>query len=73
MSRCTFDEDAQMLSVYELKMLLRHSGFSIVRSDFLFIFPEFLNFLRPLERWVIKMPLGGQYQVLARRSLREER
>jgi SAM-dependent methyltransferase len=68
MSRCVFDKDAQMLSVFELKMLLRQSGFSIIRSDFLFIFPGFLDYLRPLERWVSKMPLGGQYQVLARKD-----
>ena len=67
MSRCTFDKEAQMLSVNEMKTLLRNSGFSIVRSDFLFIFPEFLKLFRPLEPWVSKLPLGGQYQVLARK------
>ena len=50
-----------------MNTLLRNSGFTIVRSDFLFIFPEFLNLFRPLEPWVSKLPLGGQYQVLARK------
>ncbi len=68
MSRCSFDEEAQMLSVNAMKKLLRSSGFTILRSDFLFIFPEFLKALRPLEPWVSKLPLGGQYQVLARRD-----
>jgi SAM-dependent methyltransferase len=67
MSRCTFDEEAQMLSVNEMKTLLRNSGFTIVRSDFLFIFPEFLKLFRVLEPWVSKLPLGGQYQVFARK------
>lgn len=68
MSRCTFDEEAQMLSVNEMKTLLRNSGFTIVRSDFLFIFPEFLKVFRLVEPWVSKLPFGGQYQVLARKK-----
>jgi SAM-dependent methyltransferase len=68
MSRCAFDEDAQMLSAFETKRLLRNAGFEILRTDFLFIFPEFLKALRPLERPVRRLPLGAQYQVLARKS-----
>ena len=68
MSRCAFDEDAQMLNVVQTKRLLQRCGFTIVRVDFLFIFPEFLKALRPLERWVSSLPIGGQYQVLARKD-----
>ena len=68
MSRCAFDKDAQMLSVIELRKLLRDSGFTVIRSDFLFIFPQFLRSLRPLERLVCKLPVGAQYQVLARKT-----
>jgi SAM-dependent methyltransferase len=69
MSRCAFDEDAQMLAPAETKRLLRKTGFEILRTDFLFIFPAFLKSLWPLERSVSKLPLGAQYQVLARKSL----
>jgi trans-aconitate methyltransferase len=69
MSRCAFDKGAQMLSVNAMKKLLRESGFAVIRSDFLFIFPGFLQSLRPLERWACKMPLGAQYHVLARKRV----
>jgi len=69
MSRCAFDEDAQMLAADETKRLLQNAGFEILRTDFLFIFPSFLKFLEPLERRVRKLPIGAQYQVLARKGL----
>ena len=67
MSRIPFDKDAITLSFLETKSLLRAAGFEIVRSDFLFIFPRSLSFLRPLERMVTSLPFGAQYQVLARK------
>ncbi len=67
MSRIPFDQDAITLSFLEAKRLLRAGGFEILRSDFQFIFPRALKLLRPLERLVVRLPLGAQYQVLARR------
>lgn len=67
MSRCSFDADAKTISFPEAKKLLREAGFTIIRTDFLFIFPNFLRLLRPLESWVRKMPLGAQFQILARK------
>lgn len=67
MSRIPFDKDAVTLSFLETQKLLRAGGFQIVRSDFLFIFPRSLRFLRPLERLAVKLPLGAQYLVLARK------
>jgi len=69
MSRCAFDEDAQMLATGETKRLLQNAGFEILSTDFLFIFPALLNSLRPLERWARKLPFGAQYQVLARKGV----
>lgn len=68
MSRCAFDEDAQMLAAGETNRLLRNAGFEILFTDFLFIFPAFLKSLRPLERRMHKLPIGAQYQVLARKG-----
>jgi SAM-dependent methyltransferase len=68
MSRCAFDKGAQMLSVVAMRKLLGQCGFKVVRSDFLFIFPGFLEPLRPTERWVCKLPLGAQYHVLAQKD-----
>ena len=67
MSRIPFDKDAVTLSFLETQRLLRTAGFEILRSDFLFIFPRALKFLRPLERLAASLPLGAQYQVLARK------
>jgi SAM-dependent methyltransferase len=67
MSRIPFDKEAVMLSHLGAIEMLRNAGFEILRSDFLFIFPRALKFLRPLEGLVRSLPLGAQYQVLARK------
>jgi SAM-dependent methyltransferase len=67
MSRIPFDRDAIPLSVLEARRLLRAAGFELVRSDFLFLFPAALSWLRFLERPLSRLPLGAQYQVLARK------
>jgi SAM-dependent methyltransferase len=67
MSRCEFDQDAVMLSPIEARRRLRDAGFEILRTDFLFIFPRQLGWLRFLEPLVCKLPLGTQYMVLCRR------
>jgi SAM-dependent methyltransferase len=67
MSRIPFDRDAITLSVLETRQLLRSGGFEIVLSDFRFIFPRALKLLRPLENLATSLPLGAQYQVLARK------
>jgi SAM-dependent methyltransferase len=67
MSRVPFDRDAITMSPPETRRLLRDAGFDIVRTDYLFIFPHLLRALRPLERALASLPLGGQYLVLARK------
>jgi SAM-dependent methyltransferase len=67
MSRIPFDRDAVTLSPPYTKALLASHGFSIVRTDFLFLFPACLRALRPLERCVSRLPLGAQYMTLARK------
>lgn len=44
------------------------SQFSVVRTDYLFFSPGYFGWLHPLEKWLIKVPLGAQYQVLARKE-----
>lgn len=66
MSRVPFDADAQPLSAPAAVRLLRAAGFTVLRTDFLFIFPHMLRWLRWLERPLRRLPFGGQYQVLAR-------
>lgn len=67
MSRCAFDRDAVMLTPPESRGLLEETGFTILRTDFRFIFPRALQFLRKLEDMVYRLPLGTQYQILCRK------
>lgn len=68
MSRIPFDRDAIMVSALEAKQLLRAGGFEVLRVDFLFIFPKALSWLRGVEPMVSRLPIGAQYQVLARKK-----
>lgn len=67
MKRIPFDRDAILVWPNEARRRLRTAGFEILLTDFLFYFPEILKTLRPLEPWLSKLPLGGQYLVLARK------
>jgi SAM-dependent methyltransferase len=67
MRRIPFDRDAVMLSFREARRIVEAAGLDVVRVDHLFIFPRVLRFLRFLERRLLGVPLGAQYQVLARR------
>jgi SAM-dependent methyltransferase len=70
MSRCPFDRDAVMLAPPAAAGMLGAAGFEIVCTNFLFVFPRWLGFLRPLEPALSGAPLGAQYMVLARKPIR---
>lgn len=67
MSRVAFDQDAKMLFPFQAKSLLRTCGFRIVLTDSCFVFPSIVRWLRFLEPALCKVPVGGQYLVLARK------
>jgi SAM-dependent methyltransferase len=68
MRRIAFDRDAITLAPPETRRLLRANGFEIICTDSLFYFPAVLRCLRPLERALVKVPLGAQYMVLAAKT-----
>jgi len=70
MARCAFDSDAVTLTSVEARRLLRSEGFTVLRTDFHFIFPRILKALRPVERLASRLPLGAQYHVLCQKSIR---
>jgi trans-aconitate methyltransferase len=70
MARCVFDKGAITLARPHAKRCLRSAGFEVLRSDFLFIFPRFLKWLRGMEKYVSSLPLGAQYQILCRKPVR---
>lgn len=67
MSRIPFDRDAITLTPPEARDLCRAGGFEIVRTDFLFVFPRVLNWLRWIEPHIATLPFGAQYQILCRK------
>ncbi len=67
MSKIPFDRDAITLTPPTAQNLLRENGFEILRTDFQFFFPRPLSWFRGLEPALAKIPLGAQYQVLARK------
>ena len=67
MSRCVFDRDAVTLTPPETQRLLTAEGFEIVRTNFLFVFPRLLHWLRWIEPYASRLPIGAQYLVLARK------
>ena len=69
MRRIPFDRDALPLPSPEAVALLAGSGFDVIGVRFRFYFPRVLSFLRPLERYAERFPLGAQYCVLARKPL----
>lgn len=69
MSRVAFDRDAITLTPPESRALLGRAGFQVLRTDFLFIFPAALRWLRWIEPMAAALPLGGQYLVLCRRPI----
>lgn len=65
MGRCPFDDDAITMTPPQARRLLNGNGFSVGRTDFLFLFPRALAALRPLEARLARWPLGAQYGVLS--------
>ena len=67
MKHSEIDKNAIPLPPPEARRLV-DSEFSVMRTDYLFFFPGSFSWVRPLEKWLIKVPLGAQYQVLARKA-----
>jgi SAM-dependent methyltransferase len=68
MSRIPFDRQAITLTPPEAANLLQDGGFEVLRRDSLFYFPKQLRWLRWIEPHLSQLPLGGQYQILCRKS-----
>jgi SAM-dependent methyltransferase len=68
MNRIPFDRHAITLSYIESTSLLKTVGFSMLTVHFLFYFPSILSFLRPLEKYMVRIPFGGQYMIMAAKT-----
>lgn len=65
MSRIQFDRDAQPLTAWTARGLLERGGFRVLEIGYLFYFPRPLRALRPIERYLLRLPLGAQYGIVA--------
>jgi len=68
MKHSKIDKNAIPLSPRESHRLVASKRFAMIRTDYLFFFPGSFSWLHPLEKWLIKVPLGAQYQILARKK-----
>lgn len=68
MKRIPFDRDAQPLSAPDARGCLKEGGFATLYPPrYLFCFPRSLAFLRSLESFLSRVPLGAQYYILAQK------
>lgn len=58
---CPLDENAILLRAGTLRKRLAAAGFSRSAVRYRVFFPHALRRLRPLERWLQRLPLGAQY------------
>ncbi len=52
---------------YELMEILRDSGLTTIKIEYLIFFPKPLSFFLPLERFLSKVPLGGMYSLIGKK------
>jgi len=64
---CPFDEHARLIRGGLMKQRVTAAGFSATSVRYRVFFPHALRLLRPLERILTWLPLGGQYYALARK------
>jgi len=68
MSFSEIDKNAIPIQPTEARRLVDTGNLRVMRTDYLFFFPGYFGWLRPVERRLIKLPVGAQYQVLSRKE-----
>lgn len=63
--RCPLDEDAILIPQWKMKCLMSTTSLSVIQSSYCYFFPDSLKLLRPFERRIGFLPIGGQYWVMA--------
>ena len=69
MARIPFDRDAITLRPAAARRLGEAAGAECVATTFHFYFPHALRACRGAEKWLRRLPLGGQYLVILRKPL----
>ena len=68
MSRIPFDRDAETITHWKARRLMESNGYNILNVSHLFVFPGILKMLRRMEGVLSVLPIGAQYQVIARKQ-----
>ena len=68
MRHSEIDKNAIPVPPTESRRLVGLERFEIIRTDYLFFFPGYFSWLRPVERLMNKVPVGAHYLVLARKA-----
>lgn len=61
--RCPFDAEAEMLDLKTALSLASQAGYRAEQHGYTLFFPRQLAYLRGLEPWLKRLPLGAQYYV----------
>jgi trans-aconitate methyltransferase len=67
MKTTELDKNAIPITPPRARQLARNK-FTVVRTDYLFFFPAYLRILQRLEKSMVKVPIGAQYQVLLQKT-----
>lgn len=70
MSLNEFDQNAQTISPWHARQMLKQAGFQVLFTDFCFFFPHLARSLRGAEPWLRWVPLGAQYLIVSRKARR---
>ena len=65
---CPFDENAVLLKPIRLRQLFQEAGMEFLIQEYRVFFPSFLALLRPIEKNLAWLPLGGQYFVVGKKT-----
>ena len=68
---CPFDADAVLLGMRETVERMRNAHLHIDESSYCLFFPQQLSALRPFEKYLRWLPMGGQYFVCASNQKRD--
>lgn len=58
---CPFDKDAELITMNKLADMFYNEGLTVVSKGYTLFFPPRLHMLVSSERFLTKLPLGGQY------------
>jgi ubiquinone/menaquinone biosynthesis C-methylase UbiE len=58
------DENTTLVNSKQLKAICEACGIRVFQRKFIVFFPELLSFLNRIERYLFKIPFGGQYIII---------